>query len=89
MIYYFNYNQHCEDFRLKIETNESKFILAIIYRHPKQKMLFHKKVCENLSKLDSNKLNYIKCRDAGINTLAKNNPSIKEYFNGFLLGLSY
>ena len=31
--------QDCEDLWLEIESKESNFILAVIYRHPKQKLL--------------------------------------------------
>ena len=49
--------QDCEDLWLKIESKKSNFILALIYRHPKQKLsLFNVKLCENLNNLESTKL---------------------------------
>ena len=41
--------QDCEDLWREIESKESNFILAVIYCHPKQKLLlFNDKLCENL-----------------------------------------
>ena len=44
-------------------------------------ILFNDKLCETLSLLESNKVNYIVCGDTNINLLAKNNPKIKNYVN--------
>ena len=76
--------QNCEDFWLEIESNETNFILAVINRHSKQKLsLFNDKLCETLSFLENNKVNYIVglCGDTNINLLAKNYPKIKNYVN--------
>ena len=74
--------QNCEDLWLEIESKETNFILGVIYRHPKQKLsLFNDKLCDTLSLLESNKVNYIVCGDTNINLLAKYNPKIKNYVN--------
>ena len=76
--------QNCEDLWLEIESKETNFIIAVIYRHPKQKLLlFNDKLCETLSLLENNKVNYIVCGDTNIILLAKNNPKIKNYVNDF------
>ena len=72
--------QDCEDLWLEIESKETNFIIAVIYRHPKQKLsLFNDKLSETLSLLENNKVNYTVCDDTNINLLTKNNPKIKNY----------
>ena len=66
--------QDCKDLRLEIESKESNFILAVIYRNPKRELsLFNDKLCKNLNNLKSTKLDYIIFGDTNINILAKKN----------------
>ena len=74
--------QDCEDLWLEIESKETNFIIAVIYRNSKQKLsLFNDRLCETLSLLENNKVNYIVCSDTNLNLLEKNNPKIKNYVN--------
>ena len=70
--------QDCKDLWLEIESKETNFIIAVIYRHPKQKLsLFNDKLCETLSLLENNKVNYIVCGDTNINLLVKKTSNKK------------
>ena len=75
--------RHYKDVWSEVETEKSSIILGVIYRQPLDVKisLFQNQPCKNLSKLESNKLNYIVNGDFNINTLAIKNKKVKNYMN--------
>ena len=72
----------CEGLWLEIESKDSTFILAVIYRHPNQDLTsFHNNFYNQLKDLENKKINYVVSGDLNINILAKNNPSVGSYVN--------
>jgi len=73
---------NCEYLWVKIEAKTTNIILAVTYRHPKKRIAdFQEKLCNNLAKLETKKLQNIVSGNMNINTVMRNDAKITDYIN--------